>query len=136
MSTCALSVFENDEAADWLSDFLSGTDLGMVKLALEVANVDSDDYLEAPEARVALAALEVLAATMGRPGPAVLENEELMGWLQEYSVRPGPRLLELGLTVLHRVQADNSELSELREASDDGDEWREELRELDSRLAN
>ena len=135
MGTNTVNTFENEDAANWLPDFLSGSDLGLVKLALETADVDADEYLEAPEGAVAVAAIEIVAACMGRPGPSVLANDDLSAWLNEFKPRPGPRLVELALDVLHRVTGANSELADLMgESGDQGDEWCEEMRELAGRL--
>ncbi len=62
MGAWGVGSFDNDDAVDWLEGF--GADgAATLQQALEaVADLDPQDYLEAPEAVHALAAAEIVAA--------------------------------------------------------------------------
>ena len=60
--------FENDDALDWVENFLkSGGQSAVEKTIASVAK--GSGYLEAPQACYAIAACEVLAAAQGRTSP-------------------------------------------------------------------
>jgi hypothetical protein len=62
--------FENDDASDWLGAFCDAPDKELISDALStVAEMDADEYLEAPDCSVALAAAEVVAALKDPPNP-------------------------------------------------------------------
>ena len=52
---------ENDDAADWLSEFSEEPSIsGLVDVFDEVASVDSEEYIEIPECSVAVAAATIV----------------------------------------------------------------------------
>ena len=57
--------FGNDDANDWAYELEDTEDLSHIEAALDVV-LDSDGYLEAPEASCAIAAVEVLAKLLGK----------------------------------------------------------------------
>ncbi len=58
--------FQNDDAADWVGDVLEADDAELVRHALdELVERDDGEHVEPPEASVALAAAEVVAAARG-----------------------------------------------------------------------
>lgn len=125
--------FDNDDAADWLGDLVEGEDLELVR-ATFARVLEAPDYVEAPEASQAIAAAEVVAAALGRPTPAAQEEEDLIGWLVRVKPSADATLAEQAAQVLDRILADNSELRELWEESDEFGVWQTEIVGLRSRL--
>lgn len=126
--------FENDDACDLACELTECTDLSLLEEALSAA-INPDDYVEAPEAGRALAAVEVVLALLGRPTAAIAEEEELMAWVAACNQVPSPALLSLAHLVLQRVQAENCELRELKEESDGLQAWMAEVHALQSYLS-
>ena len=69
--------FENDDAMDWVNDCVQAASAGVVKAALD--RVLDADVVEVPDASAAIAAAEVVAASLGKPSPAIPAN--LKAWL-------------------------------------------------------
>ena len=69
---------ENDDAADWLLEFLEEpTVVGLNDAFDDVSGLDREDYLEITEGAIALMAAAVVAELYGKPGPhPVLDDEE------------------------------------------------------------
>lgn len=64
MGAWGVLAFDNDDACDWAHDLESVDDFSLIESAFE--DVESEDeYLEADEASIALAACEVLARANG-----------------------------------------------------------------------
>ena len=121
--------FENDDAADWLLQLEESEGLDVVASALEA--VGGDDYLEAPECTVGLAAAEVVAALIGYPAQAL--PEEVASWLVGRSIEPDDPLVNEARDAVARIGGD-SELSELWQETDDYDDWKAVLSDLTERL--
>lgn len=157
MGTLGSGPFDNDDAMDWASMLLDAPDgmgdeenpgrtgllIGPIGL---IDQLDDDEYLEAPDAAVAIAAIEVLAAIRGRPNAdlskASDDEDDMMGQLAEWangSARSDadfndPEVTEAAIDVLHRVR-DHSELAELWSESDDaGEAWKASINDLLKRL--
>ena len=129
MGAWGVGNLENDDALDWLGDFIEDGDPAAVREALDlVADADQGDYLETQECCAALAAAEVLATAGGRPPPDV--PPDLAGWAQGRAF--GADLYNLALAVLARITA-SSELAELWAEGDDSD-WRAVVDDLEKRL--
>lgn len=127
--------FENDDACDLACDLTECTDLSLLEEALSAA-INPDDYLEAPEASRALAAVEVVLALLGRPTAAMAEEEALMAWVAACNQVPPPAMLPLAHLALQRVQAEDCELRELKEESDGLEAWMAEVQALQSCLSS
>lgn len=125
--------FENDDASEFMFDVLSDG-LKAVSEALSVVLETSvDDYLEAPEGHVALAAIEIVATINGNP-PEEVPND-ITVWIKN---NPDAKIDE-SLTIqaqnaFNRILNDNSELNELWEESDDYDLWLESINDLKDRI--
>ena len=133
MGAWGFGSFDNDDAADFLSEV---TDSGDVSLLREViANVlSSTEYVEAPDASQAIVAAEVVAAALGRPTAAAQQEEKLSGWLKRVRPDVDASLVAEASDALTRILAPNSELRELWEDSDDFAEWRASVAELRQQL--
>jgi hypothetical protein len=126
------SVFGNDDAADWAGDLIDAGDSQIVTDTLErAAGPGGRDYLEAPDGSAALAAAEIVAAAAGRPLPVNAYNERALAWA---AAHPGlAELIPLAVRAVERVAADDSELRELWEETDDP-AWTAAVHDLLGRL--
>jgi hypothetical protein len=88
MGTWAIDSFANDDAADLLGDLTEQIDLSPVREAIARV-LESDGYVEAPDAQQCLAACEVLAAALNRPSSAAQAEEALMAWDRPGKTRSG-----------------------------------------------
>lgn len=133
MGAWGLGSFENDDAADFLIDITDSGDLSLVREALDNV-LTSTEYVEAPDACVAIVAAEVVAASLGRPTSAALEEERLSQWVAR--LRPGiePALAERARQALALILAPNSELLELWDEADQLTEWKASVNELMQQL--
>lgn len=123
------AAFDNDDAADWVAELDGASDATLIHAALLVAH---SDYLEAPEGSIALAASEVVAAAVGRGGPAL--PEAVGAWIEANRNSIGPDEVTLALAAVDRVLADGSELLELW-AETGEPTWNDGVQQLRSRLA-
>ena len=124
--------FENDDAMDWTSDLSASLDWSAVRDALDdVLGYGPDDYLGAPEAAVALAAAEVVAAALGAPAGDL--PEEVTTWVATHRRNAMPEHAQDALRAVERVMAD-SELLELWDESDEASEWQANVADLRRRL--
>lgn len=111
--------FGNDDANDWAYDLEGVSDFSLIEEALDQA-LEAEDYLEAPEASTAVAAVEVLAKLLGRGTQDDAYTEKVDAWVQSVYLQPSPALLKKAQRVLKRVAGKNSELKELWDEDDDG----------------
>lgn len=132
MGTWGTEVFTNDDAMDWIAALDDANDIGVVERALGTVNA-AKGYLDATDCSIALAAAEVVATILKKPGPDV--PSEVFEWLARVGREMPPSLRGAALAAVDRV-ATGSELLELwEEAGDPGlAEWRATLADLRSRL--
>lgn len=121
MGTWDVHPFDNDTAADFandLDDAPMAERESLIRRALLRA-VDSQDYLEAPEAEEAVAAAALVAAQCsgGEPVSIPYGPDEPIPTLP-VELRP------LAVEALERVLAEESELSDLWGGSEGGVDWR------------
>ncbi len=132
MASWGIEVFANDDAMDWIAALEDADDIGVVDLALRAVN-DSDTRIDAARGSVALAAAEVVATLLKKPGDEV--PSEVFEWIARVGRALPPSLVAQARSAIDRIASD-SELAELRE--EDGDaalaEWRSMLDELRGRL--
>lgn len=132
MGAWSASNFDNDDALDWLDDLCDSGDESSVRSALStVAEWPADEYLEAIDCCVALAAAEIVAAALGNPAADLPEETE--DWLDRNAWEPGAEEIRLAHAVITRIKV-NSELKDLWEDSDSYDEWLAVIQDLESRL--
>ena len=133
MGCWAIGSFGNDSAADWLADLTERSDLSLVRETIARV-VAADGYLDSPDATDVLAAVEVVAAALGRP-TADAENEtELMEWIARVKLSPDAKLVADAQLAIDRVLGPESELRELWEDTEDFSAWQAEVTGLRSRL--
>jgi hypothetical protein len=124
--------FENDDACDWLADFCDDPNNESIVTALStVSEMDTADYLEAPECSIGIAAAEVVAAQKGTPNPNLDNNAKECVAKLEIEANLG--LVSLALKALERIKT-NSELKELWDESESPGEWYQAVANLEARL--
>ena len=124
--------FENDDASDWIADFCDEPDKELISDALStVAEMDADEYLEAPECSVGIAAAEVVAALKGAANPDLPDDAKEC--VAKLKIKAEPRMSSLALKAVERIRTD-SELKELWDESESSNEWYTAIDNLAARL--
>lgn len=123
--------FENDDALDWADALGESTDASILLEAFQA--VLAVDYVEAPDAAVALAAAEVVAAARGSPTSELPPSVAL--WLGAHSDAVGTETVRTAIAAVDRVAAPHSELRELWIESGDR-EWQTAVADLQRRLTH
>ena len=124
--------FDNDDALDWAADLKDSKGTEALVDALESVTGNAEDYIEAPESSIAIAAAEVVAAMNGKGAGSL--PPEVNEWLKGQSVA-GPALTAKARSAVDAVLS-NSELKELwEENEDDFPRWTALLNDLKSRLS-
>ena len=124
--------FENDDAADWVADFCDAPGQVLIMNTLSaIVDLDSGEYLEAPDCSMGIAAAEVVAALKKAPNPNL--SEHLKTCLSQVNIKADPKLVALALKAIERIKT-NSELKELWDESETPDEWYQALTGLENRL--
>jgi hypothetical protein len=124
--------FDNDDANGWAYGLDKVSDFSLVESAFSQVE-EAIDYLEAPEACEALAACEVLARLLGRPGYQNAYTEKVDQWVKNHPHKPSQMLLARAAGVIDRILGKKSELRELWEEGDSA-EWLSAIEDLRLRL--
>ena len=122
--------FGNDTANDWAYELEDASDLSVIEAALTRVLDAGDDYLEAPEAEEAVAAIEVLAHLLGRPTNSDSYTEKVQAWVAQVKLKPNPALLNKARQALQRIVGEDSELAELWAESDEAEDWQASMAQL------
>jgi hypothetical protein len=132
MGTWGTEVFANDDAMDWIAELENTDDISVLERALEGVN-GANGHLEAPECSVALAAAEVVATILKKPGPDV--PSEVFEWIARVGRDMPPSLEDDALRALDRISAE-SELLDLWEEAGEPElgAWHATIAELRGRL--
>ena len=130
MGASGAKAFDNDDAMDWLSELSASADDSVLSQAFDA--VLSAEYVEVPEASVAIAAAEVVAGAVDAPGRSV--PPEVAAWIQAHGSTVTPATTIKAQEATTRVATD-SELNELWTDSPSANFWREEIVDLQRRLA-
>jgi hypothetical protein len=134
MGTWSIDAFGNDDAADWAHELEEAEDLGPIEEAIDAVLSVGDEYLEAPEASIALAAAEVLARLCGNSGERNSYTEAVDKWVENSQLKPSVELLDKAQAAIARILAENSELKELWEDTDEYDAWQASVDSLRTRV--
>jgi len=130
MGAWAEGSFENDDAGDWVWELEQAEDTAILEEAFSVIT-DTDEYLEAPDCSIAIAAAEVVAAMRKRPASEL--PKEVKSYVARIGGEPSPDLVAAALAALKRVRI-KSELQELWDDSKNAEKWQKAVEELESRL--
>jgi hypothetical protein len=128
------TAFGNDDACDWGGDLCSHNDLTFIEETLDKVIDTGDDYLEAPEACMAIAASEVLARLQGRPGLRNAYTKSVDDWIGAHPLSVPASLAQKAHAALDRILAESSELLELWQESESLQPWRDSVTELKDRI--
>ena len=134
MGTWSVAAFGNDDAADWAYALEDADDLEPIEQAISAVLAVGNDYLEAPEATEAVAAIEVLSCLLGKPGDTETYTEAVDGWLNRVDLKPEPELVDRAHLALDKILAEDSELHELWRDSEDYEQWLAVMADLRSRV--
>lgn len=127
--------FGNDTAGDWAYGLEEAKDLSYLEAALDKALECGADYLEAPEAEEAIAAIEVLAKLLGKGTQSDAYTEEVDAWVAAMRLKPDAPLLRKAQRVIDRIRGEASELRELWQESD-ADDWTASMARLHAAVAS
>lgn len=133
MGCWAIDSFGNDDAADWLGNLIESNDLSPARQAVS-AVLAEDDYLDAPYATEALAAIAVVAAALGRPTTSAKGHPDLLAWVAQVKPNPDSSLVSDSIRAIDRILAADSELRDLWEETDEFNEWQANVVELRAAL--
>lgn len=132
MGAWATDSFSNDDAVDWLLDFVEAPTIEMLRDTLEHVANESDEMPEAPDCSEAIAAAEIVAALSGKPAAKL--PDDLRAWLSGGDRGLKTEALKgVARAALERI-IDDSELQELWAESDLNSQWLAEMADLDRRL--
>ncbi|MDP3585788.1 MAG: DUF4259 domain-containing protein [Thiobacillus sp.] len=134
MGAWSADVFGNDDACDWAFGLEDANDLSLVESTLETVLSQGTEYVEAPEASEALAAIEAIARLQGNWGERNPYTEPVDEWVEKTKLQPSAALAKKAHLVIERILAENSELKELWQESDEFETWLAFVAELKSRV--
>lgn len=124
--------FDNDDAMDWLQEFDAAGAAAATAALSHVTSLKDGDYLEAPEASMALAAAELIAAARSSDNSSLPADAAPMLAQHQQSLT-GAALLDSARRAVARVLKE-SELKDLWEDSPDRQAWQDGVQDLLSRL--
>lgn len=124
--------FENDDALDWVDNFLKqGGQSAVEKTIASVAK--GRGYLQAPAGCYAIAACEVLAAAQGRPTADL--PPDVASLAKRLSSKPSDAVRKSARDALERILGAESELNALwKEAKGSFEMWKKAVEDLKSRV--
>ncbi len=135
MGTWLVDSFGNDDACDWADGLEEVSDLSLVEAAIDAVIAFGNEYVEAPEATEAIAAIEVIARLQGNWGERSAYSLNTDMWVEEHKLlQPSKDLVQKAHQAIARIVGENSELNELWQESDEYNVWLESITELKSRV--
>jgi hypothetical protein len=134
MGTWSVEPFGNDDAVDWADELDELNDPNLIQEAIDAVLAVGDEYLEAPDAAVAVAAIDVLARMCGNFGERNAYTETVDAWVERLDVAPDRKTIDKALRALDRILAEESELKELWEESGEFDQWKASMLALRNRV--
>lgn len=124
--------FENDDALDWVENFLRRGGQGAVEKTI-AAVAKGRGYLQAADGCFAIAACEVLAAAQGRPSADLPEDVATLA--SKLSSKPSDSVRQNARDALDRILGKESEINELwQDAKEDYEKWKKTVEDLKSRV--
>jgi Domain of unknown function (DUF4259) len=124
--------FDNDDALDWVENFLKrGGQSAVEKTIAGVAK--GSGYLQAPDGCYAIAACEAVAAAQGRPSPDI--PKDVAALAKKLPSKVSDSVRKNARDALDRILAKDSELSELwKDAKEDFEKWKKTVEDLKARV--
>ena len=126
--------FENEDAQGFLGrlNSLVSDDLRQI-----LERAADQDYPEAPESGVAVAAAEIVAALVAAAKDETASSatpRQILDWISKNKSGTSPDLIDLARRAVERVRT-NSELKDLWLEAEGLNEWSAALRDLEERLS-
>ena len=129
MGTWGAGAFQNDTALDWVGGLVDSGGAASIHTSLSAAA--RPGFLDCDACCEALAAAEIVAASLGRPSPSL--PHEIPDWLKRVGFTADEPTRELAIKALAGVSG-ASELRQLWEEWHSVAKWDAALSELTSRL--
>lgn len=126
--------FGNDTANDWAYDLEGAKDLSRIEAALDAVLKQGSACLEAPTAEEAVGAIEVIAHLLGRGTQSDAYTEKVEVWVKGAKQKPSAALLQKAQKVIARILAEESELSELWQESEESEQWLSSMSQLEAAI--
>jgi len=130
MGAWGYGAFDNDTAGDWVYALEEAEDLDVIEAALDAVVDVGDEYLEAAEAEVALAAAAVVALLQAGEDAPECVNETVNEWVAGHPQDVPWKLAKKTVAALDRILTEPSELLELWSETEDFDAWQTSIVEL------
>lgn len=127
--------FGNDDALDWVYQLENVKDESVLARVFNRAIENQDDYLEADDGFVIVAAAEVVAKLLGKGTQQDGYTEQVDEWVKSVDFQPSADLLAKAQTALDLVLGEESELNELWIEAEDRDNWRSSVEALKTALS-
>ena len=134
MGAWGINNFENDGAADFVSDVLSGNKLIIVNTIEKILEISKEDYLDASDCEEGLAAVEFVAAAKGKPSIDI--SEEALNWIKKNDLLNFSDfdLIDSSKQVIYHI-LDGSEMKELKKEAGELAAWEKVVNDLKSRIS-
>lgn len=123
--------FENEDAQNFLNELATLAPSDLKEILARAA--EGEEYLQASESSVVVAAAEIVATAKGAPPQAV--PRQIAEWGRQFEGAPSAEMTDLACRAVNRVRV-NSELKDLWQEAEGLNDWSAGLRELEQRLAN
>jgi hypothetical protein len=134
MGAWAADVFGNDDACDWAFELENSNDLSLIESTIDTVLSHGAEYVEAPEASEALAAIDAIARLQGNWGERNAYTEPVDKWVEKTKLVPSAALAQKAHLVIERILAEDSELKELWQESEEYEVWQAFVTELKRRV--
>lgn len=133
MGAWGIKNFENDGAADFVADVLSGNKLIIANTIEKILEISKGDYLEVCDCEEALAAVEFVAAAKGNPSSDI--SAEALNWVKTSNLLHFKDfdLVSSSKKVIDRILS-HSEIKELWEEANEFMEWEKIILDLKTRI--
>jgi hypothetical protein len=124
--------FDNDDALDWVAQCVHTRDISAISDMLNAAL--KAEVIEASDGAAALAAIEVVAAALGKPGKHL--PDALRAWMRQMPTTQIAQLAPLARTVIGRIE--DGKRSELKQLWSEGkpNQWTANVADLSARINN
>jgi len=126
--------FGNDTAGDWKYGLDDVDDLSLIEDTIQKLLDVGDDYLEAPDAEEAIAAIDTIARLKGRFHTKDAYTESVDQWVAAHPLVPSAPLIDRATKALDRILSEPSEALELWRESDDFEAWQKQISDLKKRI--
>jgi hypothetical protein len=134
MGAWGKGALENDDACDYADIIADGKDFSGLEGTLDKAASAGDAYLEVSDGAEALAAGEIIARLLGRPGDLTPRTAKIDDWVAGLKQAPNAQLVDKAVQAVTRVMTEPSELMEIWIDSDNFDDWQDGVEDLLHRL--